>query len=235
MTYLLLHGGAGPASVAGFASMLSATGADVRAPAHPGFDGTPRPPELTTIRGLARHYAELLEKLSLDDVCVVGNSIGGWIAAELALLRSPRVSRLVIVDGVGIEVPGHPIADFWSLTFDQVAALSYADPARFAVKPPPSALQNRETLQVYASAMADPSLRDRLSAIDVPSLVIWGEADRIADAEYGKAFAAAIPGAEFLLLENAGHLPQIEAPDRLLKAVRDFAAGSPAVPGRPRR
>src|SRR4051794_21266388 len=115
MNFLLLHGGAGPASVAGFATLLaeSAPTARVLAPAHPGFDGAPRPPEMTTIRQLAAYYAAQLDEQALDEVCVIGNSIGGWIAAELGLLHSPRVSRLVIVDAVGIETPGHPVADFF--------------------------------------------------------------------------------------------------------------------------
>ena len=226
MNFLLLHGGAGPLSVAGFATLLAESdpAARVLAPTHPGFDGTPRPPEMTTVRRLAAHYAARLDELGLDDVCVIGNSIGGWIAAELALLHSPRVRRLIVVDAVGIEVPGHPVADFFALTFEQVVRLSYADPARFAVTPPPSAAENRKTLQVYASAMEDPTLRGRLSGIDVPTLVVWGEADRIAVPSYGRAFAEAIPGARFVELAGAGHLPQIEAPDRLLKVVSEFAA-----------
>jgi pimeloyl-ACP methyl ester carboxylesterase len=225
MNFLLLHGGAGPMSVAGFAALLasSAPSARVLAPAHPGFDGTPRPASLTTVRRLASYYAAQLDELDLDDVCVIGNSIGGWIAAELGLLHSPRVSRLVIVDAVGIEVPGHPVADFFALTFDQVVRLSYADPARFAITPPPSAEENRKTLRVYASAMEDPTLRGRLAGIDVPALVVWGAADGIADPDYGRAFAEAIPGARFVELPGAGHLPQIEAPDRLLKLVTEFA------------
>ena len=225
MNFLLLHGGAGPMSVAGFAALLSesAPAARVVTPTHPGFDGTPRPPSLTTIPQLAAHYAAQLDELGLDDVCVIGNSIGGWIAAELGLLHSPRVSRLVIVDAVGIEAPGHPVADFFSLTFEQVVKVSYADPARFASTPPPSAAENRKTLQVYAAAMEDPTLRARLTGIDVPTLVVWGEADGIADVSYGRAFADAIPGARFVSLAGAGHLPQIEAPDRLLKLVADFS------------
>jgi len=227
MNFLLLHGGAGPLSVAGFAALLaeSAPAARVLAPTHPGFDGTPRPPELTTVRQLAAYYAARLDELGLDDVCVIGNSIGGWIAAELGLLHSPRVGKLVIVNAVGIEVPGHPVADFFALTFEQVVQLSFADPARFAITPPPSAAENRKTLQVYASAMEDPTLRGRLTGIEVPTLVVWGEADRLADPSYGRAFAEAIPGARFVELAGAGHLPQIEAPDRLLKVVSEFAAG----------
>ena len=222
---LLLHGGAGPQSVAGFADLLAPRlGVRVLVPTHPGFAGTPRPAALTTIGRLAGVYAALLDELDLTDVLVVGNSIGGWTAAELALLRSPRVRDLVLVDAVGIDVPGHPVADFFALSFPEIAQLSYADPDRFRIDPsalPPAAQAamagNRATLAVYAGAgMTDPSLRARLTAIDVPTVVVWGEADRIVDVEVGRAFAAGIPGARFELLEQAGHLPQLESPDRLL-------------------
>ncbi|GIF17719.1 pimeloyl-ACP methyl ester carboxylesterase [Actinoplanes tereljensis] len=224
MTYLLLHGGAGPASVAAFAGRLP----DVLAPTHPGFDGTPRPAGLTTIRDVAEHYAAQLDELDLDDVTVVGNSIGGWIAAELALLRPRRVSRLVLVDAVGIEVPGHPVADFFSLSMPEIAQLSYADPSRFTPPPPPPNPENRKTLQVYAGeqSFVDPSLHARLAGITQPTLVVWGESDGIADLDYGRAFAAAIPGAEFRALPHTGHLPQIESPDLLLAAIQEFTARS---------
>ena len=83
---------------------------------------------------------------------------------------------------------------------------------------------NRAALEVYAGrAMADPGLLDRLPSVTVPVLAIWGEADCIIPAEHGRAYAKAIPGARFLLLPEAGHLPQLETPDRLLAAVLDFA------------
>jgi pimeloyl-ACP methyl ester carboxylesterase len=71
--------------------------------------------------------------------------------------------------------------------------------------------------------MADPALLGRLGSIDVPALVLWGEADRIVDVDYGRAFAAAIPGARFEVLERAGHVPQMEAPERLVEALGDIA------------
>jgi pimeloyl-ACP methyl ester carboxylesterase len=108
--FLLLHGGAGPASMRGFAELLgSGRGARVILPTHPGFALTDRPPALTDVHGLASTYSALLEALSLDRVTVIGNSVGGWIAAELGLLEDPRVTRLVLVDAVGIAVPGHPV------------------------------------------------------------------------------------------------------------------------------
>src|SRR5262249_26607129 len=155
---LLLHGGAGPTSVNGYADRLAwDRSVRVLTPTHPGFDGTDRPAGLTTVRHLAGVYAALLEALDLTGVTVVGNSIGGWIAAELGLLRSPRVARLVLVDAVGIEVPGHPVVDFFTLTYPQIAKLSYHDPDAFRIDPdalPPAAQAalagNRATLAVYA-------------------------------------------------------------------------------------
>ena len=231
--FFVLHGGGGPLTVDAFAKRLAAEhSVRVFVPTHPGFGGTSRPENLTTVRELAARYIQLLDELDLSDVTVLGNSMGGWIAAEMALLPSRRIGRVVIVDGVGIEVPDHPIADFYSLTPRQIAELSYHDPDRYGIDPtklPPAALEamagNRAALAVYAgTSMLDPTLAQRLSAVRVPTLVIWGDADRIADSAYGRAFAAAIPGAKFELLSATGHLPQIESPAALMEVIRNFAA-----------
>jgi pimeloyl-ACP methyl ester carboxylesterase len=223
---LLLHGGGGPQTVAGFAELLAADH-HVVTPTHPGFGGTPRPEKLTTVAGLAELYAGLLDELDLDEVTVVGNSIGGWIAAELALLGSHRVEKVVLVDAVGIEVEGHPVADFFALDFPTIAKLSYFDPEKFRIDPdalPPAAQEllagNRATLAVYATSMTDPTLRDRLAGIKVPAHVIWGDSDQIVDPEYGRALAEAMPGATFEVLADTGHLPQLESPELLASAVR---------------
>jgi pimeloyl-ACP methyl ester carboxylesterase len=228
--FLLLHGGGGPQTVAQFAGLLCEK-ARVLTPVHPGFGGTARPDELTDIPALARTYAHLLDVLGLTDVTVVGNSIGGWIAAELALLGSDRVSGVVLVNAVGIEVPGHPIADTFSLTPAELARLSFHDPAKSpALAAAPSEAQlavmatNRAALELYSGphAMADPTLRERLAKVTHPTLVAWGESDRIVDADYGRAYAAAIPKARFDLIPHAGHLPQLEAPEQLLAAIAEF-------------
>ena len=228
--FLLLHGGAGPQSVDGFADLLAAQGR-VIVPVHPGFGGTPRPQGLDSIRLLGRVYTRLLDELGLTGVTVVGNSIGGWIAAEIALLGSPRVSGVVLVDAAGLAIEDYPAPDFFSLSMDQVAELSYYRPDAFRLDLDhmPEAVKalmagNRAALAVYGGpAMADPGLLDRLPDITVPVLAVWGEADRMIPVEHGRAYAKAIPGARFLLIAEAGHLPQLETPDRLLTAVRDFA------------
>ncbi len=230
---LLLHGGGGPMTVAGFGDRYAAEHqARVLVPRHPGFDDTPRPDQVATIRELARLYVALLTELDLHDVTVVGNSIGGWIAAEIAVSAEPRVSRVVLVDAVGLVLPDAPIADFFSLTMDQVADLSYADPDVFRMDPTtlPAAQQavmaaNREALRVYGgTAMADPTLLDRLPEAKANALVVWGAADRIVSPAHGHAYAAALPHARFALIANAGHLPQLETPDTLADLVSAFVA-----------
>lgn len=234
---LLLHGGAGSFSVAGFAELLaSSEPARVITPVHPGFDGTPRPDWLASVASLAAVYAQLLRDLGLSDVCVVGNSIGGWIAAELALAESAapdrRVSSVVLVNAAGLQIDAAPAADFFSLTLDEVFDLSYFNPEAFRIDPaalPPeraaAMAANRGTLEVYGGkATSDPGLLGRLPRIGIPALVVWGAADRMVPPAHGEAYAGAIPGARFALIAEAGHLPQLETPDELLAVVWQFAA-----------
>jgi pimeloyl-ACP methyl ester carboxylesterase/quercetin dioxygenase-like cupin family protein len=232
---LLLHGGAGPLSVAGFADLLSAD-ARVIVPVHPGFDGTPRPEQLTGIRPLAAVYSQLIRDLGLSDVCVIGNSVGGWIAAEIALAESAAadspVRSVVLVDAAGLLVDAAPVPEVSRLTPDQIAQLSYFSPEKYRIDPATmtdaqrtARTANFAALAAYGgSSMADPALLDRLPAIRLPVLVIWGAADRMIPVEHGRAYAAAIPGAQFALLERVGHLPQLEAPEELRAAIADFVA-----------
>ncbi|MEU7424596.1 alpha/beta hydrolase [Streptomyces sp. NPDC040750] len=231
--FLLLHGGAGPQTVTPFAGLLAARRpARTLVPVHPGFGGTARPDWLTDVTTLAQAYERLLGERGLTDVIVVGNSIGGWIAAEMALLGSDRIAGVVLVNAVGIQVPGHPVAETFSLTPAELSRLAFHDPARFAVDPAtlPEAARTamaagRAALAVYSGphAMEDPTLRERLAKVTHPVLVVWGESDRVVDTEYGRAFAAAVPGAQFAPLARTGHLPQVESPDQLLSLVWDFA------------
>jgi pimeloyl-ACP methyl ester carboxylesterase len=230
--FLLLHGGAGPMSFLPFAAELAGQRpARAIVPTHPGFNGTPRPDDIADVRALADLYVALLEHLDLGDVTVVGNSIGGWIAAEIALLASPRISSAVIMNGAGIDVPGHPVADFFALSLDELTDLSYHDPSRFRLDPATVTERqkaimgtNRQAIAVYAGrTMTDPTLAARLAGVTVPTLVLWGQSDRVVDPDYGRAYAAAIPGARYQPIQQAGHLPQLETPALALAAIWDFA------------
>jgi pimeloyl-ACP methyl ester carboxylesterase len=226
---LLLHGGAGPQSVAAFAQLLAERGHTcVLTPIHPGFGGTARPEGLHSVAGLAALYGALLDDLGLEDVTVIGNSIGGWVAVELTLSGSPRIRRLVLLDAVGLELEHHPVADVAGLSVPEIQALSFHDPTPFRVDPAaiPDAQKaimaaNGAALAVYAgsAAMADPTLLGRLGSLATPTLVLWGESDRIVEPAYGQVYAAAIDGARFEILRATGHVPQMETPDLVLQRI----------------
>ncbi|SFW70930.1 alpha/beta fold hydrolase [Amycolatopsis australiensis] len=225
--FLLLHGGGGVATMAGFADLLAErTHSRVLLPTHPGFGGTPKAAGLTGVTELARAYVSLLDRFDLTDVTVLGNSFGGWLAAEIALQHSPRVSGAVIVDGIGIDVPGHPLTDVSVLARTELLAHSYHDPSKAPTPPGAGGTGPSPDVQALIGytgpAMADATLAGRLADVDIPVHVLWGESDRIAGPEYGKAYAAAIPGSKFTLLPRTGHLPQLETPEELLGALLDL-------------
>ena len=212
--------------------------ARVLAPTHPGFGGSPAPRELTTLDDLAYLYLDLLETLNLRDVVLVGVSIGGWIAAEMAVKSTERISALVLANAVGIKPSDREtrdIADIYAVTDKQLAELVWADPARMAANPktlPDSDLiamaRSRESTGRYAWSpyMHNPKLKGRLHRVRIPTLVLWGAADRVTKTEYGKAYAAAIPGAKFDTIDGAGHFPHLEQPQAFAKAVSAFIASN---------
>jgi pimeloyl-ACP methyl ester carboxylesterase len=228
---LLLHGGAGPQSFAAFAQLLAEqSNCRVLTPTHPGFGGTPRSDRLNSVAGLAALYVGLLDDVGFEGVTVVGNSVGGRIAAEIALLNSRHITGIILLDAVGIEVEGHPVADVSGLSLPEIQALSFHDPTPFRVDPSniPDAQKaiitaNGAALAVYAGspAMADPTLLGRLSGITIPTLVLWGESDQIVEPAYGEAYAAAIYGARLEILPATGHMPQMETPDLVLQTIWD--------------
>jgi pimeloyl-ACP methyl ester carboxylesterase len=233
-TALVLHGGGGPKTVVTIAAHLAGR-MRVLAPTHPGWEGTPRPAGIASPADIAAAYLELLAAEGLEDVVLVGSSLGGWIAAEMAIRAGAAgpVGALVLVDSVGIEVPEEPMTDFFALDPRGVAEHSFHDPDKFFVDPaslPPGAVAaqtaNMATMKAIAGDpyMHDPGLRARLGEIAAPTLVVWGESDRIATPAYGRAFTAGIPGARFELVAAAGHLPQIERPAATFALLDEFLA-----------
>jgi pimeloyl-ACP methyl ester carboxylesterase len=246
-TLLVLHGGGGPATVAPIVQRYASL-TTVVAPTHPGWNGVPRPESVATVADLARLHLGALAEAGHEDVVIVGSSIGGWIAAEMVLQdlaaaadggRS-RIAGAVLINSVGIDVPGHPMADFFALDARGVAEHSFHDPDRFFVDPatlPPDQLAMRQanaaTLRALSGDpyMHDPTLRARLADFSKPALIVWGESDRIADLGYGRALAASIPGAGFAPIAEAGHLPHIEQPEATFAVIDDFLAGTAKAGG----
>jgi pimeloyl-ACP methyl ester carboxylesterase len=228
---LVLHGGGGPVTVASIGAHLAET-MRVITPTHPGWNGIERPAWLTSVGDIADAYLKLLDAGGMRDVLVVGSSMGGWIAAEMAVRDdAQRVSRVVLIDSAGVEIAGQPIRDFFALDPRGVAEYSYHDPDRFYIDPttiPPerAALMrgNMATMRLLAGAMYDPTLLGRLKGIQVPALLLWGDSDRIFTPEYGLAFARAIPGSQYTMIANAGHLPHIEQPAATFATLDAFLA-----------
>lgn len=228
---LYLHGGAGPRTMLGLATALSEHVYGI-VPTHPGFEGTPRPDRLDTVADLADAYLDLLDELDVTGVMVIGNSVGGWIAAEMALRDNRnRIGALVLVNAVGIKAKGaHQVADTRQLAPPQISRLSFAnaafrpDFASFTEQQRTTMAANQQTLALYAgeSFTHDPKLRRRLHRITIPTLVLWGEKDGIAPVEYGRDYADAFGSGHFVPIPDAGHFPHIEQPGATLGAIGNF-------------
>ncbi|MEU6974191.1 alpha/beta hydrolase [Kitasatospora aureofaciens] len=206
---LVLHGGPGPAGVAPLVEHL-ASDHRVVAPTHPGWDGTVRPDDLDSVPALAAAHLDLLGRLGLRDVTVIGTSFGGWVATQTALDdREGRISRLVLVDAIGPVIPGRRIT-------------VPAGPPAPAPQGGPSA-QAMAALRAYAGpTMADADLLPRLSTVTCPVLVLWGADDTVVTPDFGRAYAAAFPHARFELVPGAGHQPIREKPETVFTRLDSF-------------
>src|SRR5262245_21343536 len=218
---LILHGGGGPFTVASIADHL----ADIMhtiTPTHPGWNGTARPAWFSGVHDLALAYLSYLEDNNLRDVLVIGSSLGGWIGSEMAFRdRAGLITGLILIDAVGIKVEDEPIRDIFALDARELAENSFHDAERFYVDPASVPAEqasmrqaNMATMRVIAGDpyMHDTKLLRRLGRIQIPVLAIWGASDRIVTPAYGAAYAAAFPDARLTIIEEAGHLPQIEQP-----------------------
>ena len=212
-----------------------AEGGRLIAPSHPGFGHSERPAGLTAVDDLAYFYLDLMDALDLRDALVVGVSLGAWIAAAIAVKSTARIARLVLGNPVGIKVGDREtrdILDIFAMLEDGFLDKAFADPA--AGKRDYGAMtddevtvvaRNRETAALYAWSpyMHDPKLKGRLHRIGIPTLVLWGTADRLVGEAYGRAFAAVVPDAKFETIAGAGHFPHIEQPKAFAGRTLAFA------------
>lgn len=229
---LMLHAGSGPRTLAGISAALSAH-VYVITPTHPGFDGTPRPESLDSIADLATAYLDLLDVLDLTGVMVIGNSVGGWIASEMALRDNHRrIGAMVLLNACGIHArrEENRIVDVRTLNPADIGKLSFAkdefrpDFSSFTDEQRAAAAANQQTLATYGGEhfVFDPKLRARLRRVTQPVLVVWGEQDGIAPLGYGRGYAKSFPNGHFAPIADAGHFPQVEQLGATLGAISDF-------------
>ena len=207
-------------------------------PVHPGFGDSEGLDAIESIEDLVFHTLDVLDALALDRVDVVGLSLGGWLAAELALRHPARVGRLVLVDAAGVRLPGVEMGNPFMLTPQKVRELMFHDPASPVAKailpdaPPPDRLEvvlrGREAAArlLWNPAQQYRKLTSRLWRIGAPTLVVWGREDRLLPLAYGEAYAHGIPGARLEILDRCGHLPPFEHPERFAELVLGFLDGA---------
>ena len=205
---------------------------DVIAPDHPGFGASEVPGWIDDVSDVAYLYLDTIETLGLASLHVVGQSLGGWIALEMAVRSTQRLRSLTLISSAGIHVKGVPKADIFMIDPEEQARLAYADAALGAAAAERAGADKYQDLAVLnriASArfgwqprFFNPRLERWLHRVNVPTHVIWGDQDRIIPPAYGAAFHRLIPGSKLTTSPNAGHLPHLERADAVAKAMQTF-------------
>jgi pimeloyl-ACP methyl ester carboxylesterase len=211
-------------------------------PAHPGFGKSAGLDQIDGIEDLVFHYVDVIGALGLQGapLCVVGSSFGGWVAAEIAQRYPQLVQRLVLVDAAGLWLDDAPIAEMFGnepqqmaqlLFFDQQhpLAVAMASITDFSQLPEELLLPQFKAMEALAKVawnpyFHNPKLERRLDRITAATLVVWGREDRLIPLAHGARYAARIPNARLEVIEQCGHLPVLEKPDKLTEIVAGFCA-----------
>ena len=207
-------------------------------PCLPGCGRSQIPTWMDSVDDLAYFMLDLVEEMNLAPVNLLGTGFGGWVVAEMAVRCQERLCRLILADAFGIKISEptvRDIADIFVLTHEELAQLAWHNPsAAKDMKIPGTpglsqedlleALRRRQTLHMigWKPFMHNPKLLRRLGRIKVPTLLLWGESDRIVTTEYGRAYHQAIPGSQFKTIPNAGHYPYRERPEEFAGLVTEF-------------
>ncbi len=233
---LFLHGASGVTAGDPFLALL-ARERRVIAPSHPGFGRSQLPDWLDSADDIAHIHLELMDKLGLAKTDVIGCSVGGWIACELASKVPERIGRLVLVGPVGVKVgpvDRLDIPDMFAMPQENLAKLIFHDPAKF--RPDMGSMsdeqiaimaRNRETLALitWEPYMHNPKLKHRLHRVAAPALMVRGESDGLISADYLEKYAALLPHARTDTVPAAGHAPQVEQPSALAAKTLAFLNG----------
>jgi pimeloyl-ACP methyl ester carboxylesterase len=219
---LFLHGASGAPAIMPFMEKL-AQRFDVLVPEHPGWGLSGEPAWLENIHDVAYFYLDFLKQLDLRNVTLVGSSMGGWIAMEMAVRDSARLKSLVLVSPAGIAAPGVVPADIFLMPPEEMVRNLFVDEkliqARLAAPVDvDEALKNRHTTArlAWEPRLHDPHLPKWLHRIDVPVKIIWGKQDRILPVGILEEMKRLMPKAKTLVLDQCGHLPHAEKVDEFV-------------------
>jgi pimeloyl-ACP methyl ester carboxylesterase len=225
---LFLHGASGAPAIMPFMEKL-AQRFEVLVPEHPGWGLSGEPEWLENIHDVAYFYLDFLEQLDLRNVTLVGSSMGGWIAMELAVRDTARLKSLVLVSPAGVAAPGVQPADIFLMPPEEMVRNLFVDQKladeRLAAPMTPEALdvalKNRHTTArlAWEPRLHDPFLPKWLHRIDVPVKIIWGKQDRILPVGFVAEYRRLLPTAEIRIVENCGHLPHAEKVDEFVEFV----------------
>lgn len=231
---LFLHGAGGAGAWSPYMDAL-AKRYNLIVPSHPGFGASDTPEWLDNMSDLAFFYLDLMEQLELTDVHVVGNSLGGWLAMEIAVRSTQRIKSLTLVSPAGIHVKGVPKGDIFLWDPETRVRNTFVNQkmadARLAVVPTEEeadiALKNHfiTAKLAWQPRFYNPDLRKWLHRIDVPTMILWGEGDKIIPVPYGEALKELIPGSELRVIADCGHLPHQEKTDEFIVSVNAITEG----------
>jgi pimeloyl-ACP methyl ester carboxylesterase len=252
---VLMHGGDGPPLVYLHSTLgesfrwfpfhdLWAKHFTVYAPTHPGFGKSGGFDQIDSIEDMAFHYIELLDTLGLDEVILGGASLGGWIAAEVAVRWPERVRKLWLSAAPGLWVDDQPLPDLFRVMAqpDKLRAMLFHDPdsylAKMVIPDEPDderrmiGYQNMTVLaRLVWQRPYDPKLAARLHRVQCPVLLLWGEQDRLVPPAYGRAYASHLPQAQWRTIPGCGHMAMFEKEGEFVEAVRRFCLEDVAATG----
>ena len=204
---------------------------DVLAPDLPGFGESSCPDSLEDVEDLAYFFLDFLKARGLEQVHIVGHSLGGWIALEMAVRSTQSVASLTLVDAAGLRVIGVPRADIFICPPEELARLLYygdgwQEFVRYWTSPEFVDLfdGNRRTAAKFCwqPRLFDPRLERWLHRIDVPVHIVWGAQDKVIPQAYGEALHRFISGSRLTLLRDCGHMSYVEQPRAFAAAASEF-------------
>ena len=226
---LVLHGARGNPGWTPYHEAL-AQRFTVYAPSHPGYDQSERPSWVSSVTDVAHIYLGFMLSQRLEGTAMVGFSMGGWIAAEIAAMSPNLLRGLVLVDAVGIKPEVGEIAEVLMVSPESTLNLAYHDVSKAPPQPELSQEQqdilwrNREMASrlCWKPYMHNPSLPEYLKLIQVPSLVVWGRQDGIVPLNCGEIYHRVLQGSKLHVIDQCGHSPQNETPQEFLDVATDF-------------